>query len=115
MFVSVHAREPVCALQSFRPEKRQKSGEFFRITDFFVRERAIVARKVLDAHASASGDDPACDRGPGCTGYGADGNRQDPGVPDSADGTAPAGEKARSDGAGACAYARISHASSRSV
>src|SRR5207302_8557811 len=114
MLVSVHAREAVCALQSLRPGKRQKSAEFFRITDFLLRERAIAARKFRDADGSAGGDDPARDRRPRCTGYGADRNRQDAGIFDSRDGTAHVGKGAWGDRAGAWAYARTCDARGQS-
>src|SRR5437868_12751273 len=83
VLVSTYTSKPVCAFQSFGPEKRQKSAKFFRITDFIVCKRAIVARNFRDAHACAGGDDPARDNWPRCAGDGANRNRQNAGISDS--------------------------------
>src|SRR5260370_5716794 len=108
-------RKPACALEAFGPEKRQKSAKFFRITDFFVFEREIVAGRFRDSHACAGGNDPACDRRPRCAGFGADRNRQDAGIPDSGDGTADAGKGAWSGGARASPNPRTPNAKSPSA
>src|ERR1700736_6083231 len=99
------------------PAREKKSNaEFFRITDIDVYEGKIGGGKFRGAHASAGCGDPASDGIKGCAGDGADGNRQDPCVPDSSDGKAFEGkERAGSRRSGSGAHARAGDASGRSL